>query len=1776
MATRLAHLTPSDRAIFATNARLVSCLVTESLLKALYIPIYGFDITGVAVVLLSESNDTQTSYKTKDILTIVALHNVPLLHEPTGASSQEISLLDPLDMLPIIFEVSTEANTSTVIEHADLTTAIMSTLSGQGWDISISTHLFPSRSAVSIWEKFASSIKLDNRLLHEISDELLSSVKWQAYSYEHPPLSPQFTSPSIEWEQSIVEGHPTHPMHKLRYFLPPLADLMPGSVDLYHPRLRLIAIPREKLHITYDFETLAQPVVAAMSRKAQRDIQVRKDFVAIPVHELQIAQIRDKFEEAEIYPEDVHLDILAQQSIRSVIVPEVYSTLSLKLGVGIKLTSAVRTISPASAYLGPRFSKNVVPALFMNPKIVTVAKELASVVSNHADGEIAKHCSAIIREAHELSSEERGERLIVCTALVESGHSGEGAHIPAVIRVFDLDTEEKRIQWLSKFTRMLFDAFLPTMLKNGVAFECHPQNCLARFDLDTKELKGFIIRDFGGLRVHRETLKASTGVDIDVHEGHSIIASDLDDVYTRMYHTIFHNHLQQLIRVLGLHYNGRGWDVVREHLKAVIPRDHPLFAAWLSPERKSLPSKCFLRMRMSGMYRFHLHSPFPNLLHYRGNNNKMIDEKSESATGSRDSLDEKDVPSKEGTTGDEVPNHLDFDLGDEVVRYRTKWWQLWIPRNPPPRPRPSLSDAPTIPLASASLLSVLTYAWVTPMMILGYQRTLQATDLWKIDPTREAGPLSLKFDQSWDRRKAEAEVWNTRLANGDIKPGYLKRFRWTIQALAHGSRYTEQRAAYESLFQLLRQPMMFLPRALSATADARNALSRLKKVFHSELMDDVAFQVDPTQTDALEAIDASFEWEILEGQLNKEQEKAESEEVVTPFKVSNINMRVPRGTLVAVVGRVGSGKSSLLQGLIGEMRHIGGSFSFGGKVAYCPQTAWIQNASLRDNILFGKPYEEERYWRVIEEACLLPDLHLLPNADLTEIGEKGINLSGGQKQRVGLSLMFILFWLTLTHQVNIARALYYDADVVILDDPLSAVTIVDAHVGKALFHGAIVESLRNKGKSVILVTHALHFMSHCDYIYTLDGGRIAEHGTYVDLVAMDGEFARLDREFGGKDSDSSEENSPALATDIAEEMKIRSAKAARGIPGDQLAGKLIVKEVRTTGSVSLNVYLAYYAAGRGYLLLPLMFLIIVLVQGSQILNSYTLVWWQANKFDRPFSFYQILYACLGISQALFTLFLGLAVDTISWYVSRNLHHEAIRNIFLAKMSFFDTTPMGRVLGVFGKDIDNMDNQLPESMRMLIFTLAQLTGSIVIITVVEPYFIIVAVAISFGYQYFAAFYRASAREVKRLDAMLRSILYAHFAESLTGLPTIRSYGEISRFIKENTLYIDLENRALYLTVTTQRRVVFHTRVNKWLAIRIDLCGACLVFVVAIFAVVGIRGISPAEVGLILTYTTSLTQTCGMLTRQTAEVENYMNSVERVVHYTEKERIDQEALHEIPAEAPPADWPQRGAIEFENVEMSYRPGLPKVLHGLSMQIKAGEKIGVVGRTGAGKSSLALTILRLVEYTGSIIIDGIDIGKLGLRDLRSKISIIPQDPTLFSGTVRTALDPFSLYDDTRLWDALRRSFLVESRPTTPNSSDAIENFTGSNKITLDTIIEADGANLSVGERSLLSLARALVKNSRVVILDEATASVDVETDKKIQTTIHNSFSDRTLICIAHRLRTIIHYDRILVMDAGNIAEFDTPANLFKRSDGFFRGLCEKSNITWEDIVGLHISQA
>ncbi|KAF9453430.1 ABC transporter [Macrolepiota fuliginosa MF-IS2] len=887
-----------------------------------------------------------------------------------------------------------------------------------------------------------------------------------------------------------------------------------------------------------------------------------------------------------------------------------------------------------------------------------------------------------------------------------------------------------------------------------------------------------------------------------------------------------------------------------------------------------------------------------------------------------------------------------------------------------------------------------------------------------------------------------------------------------------------------SLFNLLRLPLMFLPVSLSSIADAAQAISRLNDVFEAELLEETRI-IDPDLDVALRVKDASFTWDAPapideksgskkkshgpfhggaskgKPQTSKGNEKAKDTENV--FKMSNINLEIPRGKLVAIVGSVGSGKTSLLQGLIGEMRRTSGAVTFGGSVGYCSQSAWIQNATIRENICFGRPFEKERYWDAVRDACLLPDLAMLPNGDLTEVGEKGISLSGGQKQRV-----------------NICRAIYCNTDIQIFDDPLSA---LDAHVGRAVFQNVLQTTLSEKTR--ILVTHALHFLPQVDYIFVISDGRIAEQGTYNELMGSGKEFSRFINEFASKEQEEQkEEEEEEGVRDVAKDEKAeRKAIAGKG---------MMQAEERNTGAISWEVYRQYVKAGFGEVIIPLLFISMVLMQGATVISSYWLVWWQEMSFHQSQGFYMGVYAALGVSQAIAGFFMFSVLAMLTYLSSRRLHRAAIERVMRAPMSFFETTPLGRIMNRFAKDVDNMDNLLGDSLRLFSTTFSSILGAIILISIVLPWFLIAVFVILTAYVYAAAFYRASARELKRLDAILRSSLYSHFSESLSGLATIRAYGEVDRFQRDNENRVDIENRAYWLTVTNQR----------WLGIRLDFLGALLTFTVGMLSVGTRFTILPSQTGLVLSYILSVQQAFGFMVRQSAEVENNMNSVERIVHYANE--VEQEAPYEIPETKPANPWPAEGRVELQNVFLNYRPGLPPVLKGISMSVRAGEKIGIVGRTGAGKSSIMTALYRIVELSsGSILIDGVDTSKIGLSDLRNALAIIPQDPLLFSGTLRSNLDPFNLHDDATLWDALKRSYLVPSEAGTKRdsglASEEGEPSGGSgtqtpvNRFTLDSIIEDEGSNLSIGQRSLVSLARALVKNAKIIILDEATASLN-----------------------------------------------------------------------------------
>lgn len=849
-----------------------------------------------------------------------------------------------------------------------------------------------------------------------------------------------------------------------------------------------------------------------------------------------------------------------------------------------------------------------------------------------------------------------------------------------------------------------------------------------------------------------------------------------------------------------------------------------------------------------------------------------------------------------------------------------------------------------------------------------------------------------------------------------------------------------------------------------------------------------------------------------------------------------------------------------------------------------------QSASIRENVLFGRPFDKKRYDRVVRACCLLQDFGMFRDGDQTVVGEKGISLSGGQRQRL-----------------NIARAAYHDDDIVILDDCLSA---LDAHVGDKVFRQVVCGVLRNKTR--IMTTHALHILPSMDMIITLEDGRIAEQGTYDELMQRKGAFAAFVDEFGQKgrqvdDEQKVEEEAEVLndlpGADGLDEGASEPASSIDGDPSDSqgrnvadtqdvkalaplppataepAAKNIMQAEELNRGSVGQNTYGIYLLAGNMPVIAPFFILAILLFQGSTVLSPLWLLWWQEGRYAQSQATYMGIYGLLGIMQSIGLLCMGQVFAVFNALSSLTLHRRAIRRIAHAPIAFFDTTPIGRITHRFSKDIDALDNVIGDAIRTFLGVCVQVLGSIVLIAYLTPYFLIAVALMAVAYVWTGMYYRISGRELRRLDAVLRSRIYEHFSESLTGISTIRAYDETATFLRSNAERIDVENRAYWMSMASQR----------WLSIRLDGYGSLLVLAVAMLTVGTRFTLSPGQTGVALSYILTAQSIWSYVIRQSAEIENNMSAVERIVHYATA--IEQEAEHRCgdrDEKLITDKWPAQGEIEFKGASAAHRKELPDVLHGISLKIAAGEHIAVVGRTGAGKSTLVTTLLRIMELTnGSIEIDGVDINSVGLATLRHRISFIPQEALLFSGTLRYNLDPLGQYDDARLNDAIRRACLLKDAPEQPvldqgqDSPTMLEKSADSNptkRLTLDSLIEEDGANLSVGQRSLVSLARALVRDSQIVLLDEATASVDYSTDAAIQKVINEDMKTKTIVTVAHRLNTILGYDRVCVMSNGQIVELDSPLALFDQGaksgpedggkSGVFRQLCESSNISRQDI--------
>ena len=952
-----------------------------------------------------------------------------------------------------------------------------------------------------------------------------------------------------------------------------------------------------------------------------------------------------------------------------------------------------------------------------------------------------------------------------------------------------------------------------------------------------------------------------------------------------------------------------------------------------------------------------------------------------------------------------------------------------------------------------------------------------------------------------------------------------------------------------ALFNSLRMPLNLLPLVIGQVVDAWSSIGRIQDfLIAEEQNDDFIWDMEGKRAVSLEHADFTWERTVTQDPEKKASQKASKKQImdvkdaekaaargtsdadlkggedssstltqVEPFKLHDLELSVGRNELIAVIGGVGSGKSSLLAALAGDMRRTSGSVVMGATRAFCPQYAWIQNTSVRENILFGKPYERKWYDAVIDACALRPDLEMLPNGDMTEIGERGITVSGGQKQRL-----------------NIARAIYFNSEIVLMDDPLSA---VDAHVGRHIFDNAICGLL--KGKCRILATHQLHVLSRCDRIVWMQEGHIETVDTFTNLMNDNEAFQKLMASTAQEDQinnvEVAKEDDPEDGKQDAKKRKANKRGAA-----------LMQQEERAVKSVSLSVYIAYVRASGSILYAPLVFFLLVLSQGANITTSLWLSWWTSNKFGFKTGQYIGAYAALGFIQAMMNFVFSVSLTTLGTSASRTMLHNAMTRVLRAPMSFFDTTPLGRITNRFAKDVDVMDNNLTDAMRMYFFTLAMITSVFILIIVYFHYFAIALGPLLLMFLFSASYYRSSAREIKRHESVLRSEVFARFSEAISGTASIRAYGLQDYFVNGIYKSVDQMNSAYYLTFSNQR----------WLSVRLDAIGNLLVFTTGILVVTSRFDVSPSIAGLVLSYILSIVQMIQFTVRQLAEVENAMVSTERLYYYgTELDEEPPLHLKDIPD-----SWPQKGEIVFDEVQMRYRAGLPLVLQGLNMTVAGGERIGVVGRTGAGKSSIMSTLFRLVELSGgTITIDGINIAQVGLKDLRTRLAIIPQDPTLFRGTIRSNLDPFNEHTDLELWSALRQSDLVDANAD-------LDDKTTHGRINLDSIVEEEGLNFSLGQRQLMALARALVRGSRIIVCDEATSSVDMETDQKIQRTIQSGFKGKTLLCIAHRLKTIINYDRICVMEQGRIAELDTPIRLWEEG-GIFRSMCDRSGIRRED---------
>ncbi|KAF7006151.1 hypothetical protein CFC21_021216 [Triticum aestivum] len=922
-----------------------------------------------------------------------------------------------------------------------------------------------------------------------------------------------------------------------------------------------------------------------------------------------------------------------------------------------------------------------------------------------------------------------------------------------------------------------------------------------------------------------------------------------------------------------------------------------------------------------------------------------------------------------------------------------------------------------------------------------------------------------------------------------------------------------------AFFRMLVGPMSSFPQTIAMSVQAFVSLGRLDKFLSDAEVDSAAVErlgnSGSGDEVAVKVQDGVFAWDV-EGGEGEEKDVGGEEPVL-----KGIEMEVRKGELAAVVGTVGSGKSSLLSCIMGEMHKLSGKVSVCGSTACVSQTAWIRNGTIQENILFGQPMHREKYREIIHACCLEKDLEMMEFGDQTEIGERGINLSGGQKQRIQL-----------------ARAVYQDCDVYLLDDIFSA---VDAHTGSAIFKECLKGIL--KSKTVLLVTHQVDFLQNVDTIFVMKNGGIIQSGNYGHLLDSCPEFLALvaahhsSMEASGVQGHNVQNTENCRAATVSQETPSVNSNSssensdANAVAPSKEAGssKLIQEEEKESGRVSWHVYKLYVTQAWGWWGVLLILALSVLSEGSTMASNYWMSYETSGGTIFDISKFLGVYVSIVVVSIVFEFIAVLFQAFLGLKSAQAFFSKMLDSILRAPMSFFDTTPSGRILSRASEDQTKIDVYLLFFTGAGISMCISVASSIAVTCQVAWPSVIAVLPLLLLNIWYRNRYIATSRELTRLQGVTKAPVIDHLTESFSGSPIIRCFGKEDEFCQKSLDMID-----------SNLRMSFHNyAASRWFGFRLELIGT-LVLSITAFLMISLptHFIKKEFVGMSLSYGLSLNSLVYHAISISCMIENDMVSVERVNQYSSLPSEAAGALADCLR--PSRNWLRRGDIEIKDLEVRYRPNTPLILKGITISIRSGEKIGVVGRTGSGKSTLIQALFRLVEpVKGQIIVDGVDICTLGLHDLRSRFGVIPQEPALFEGTVRSNIDPIGQYSEAEIWQALERCQLKDTVAAKPEK--------------LDAQVADMGENWSVGQRQLLCLGRVILKRSRVLFMDEATASVDSQTDAAIQRIIREEFRECTVISIAHRVPTVMDSDRVLVLDAGLVKEFDTPSKLMGRPSVF-----------------------